>query len=126
MVCLAIVPVVVYVLTYIPWALSAAGGPQLFAGWPPGHTGQTFLDLQAQMYAYHNDLRTPHGESSPWWAWPFGLRPIWGYYDTFSDGSQSLILLVGNPILHVDGDPGRGLRGVAGVAASELGARPSS
>ncbi len=99
MACLLVIPVVVYVLTYVPWVLSASGGPQLFAGWPPGHVGQTFLDLQAQMYAYHNDLRTPHGESSPWWSWPFALRPIWGYYDTFSNGSQSLILLTGNPVL---------------------------
>ncbi len=97
--CLALLPVVVYVASYVPWAFWASGSPQLFPGWPAGHTGQTFLDLQAQMYAYHNNLRTPHGMSSPWWAWPFGLRPIWGYYDTFSDGSQALILLTGNPVL---------------------------
>ena len=74
------------------------GAPQLIAGWPVGHTGQTFLELQAQMYAYHNDLRTIHGQASPWWTWPFGLQPIWGYFDTFSDGSQAM-MLTGNPVL---------------------------
>jgi hypothetical protein len=29
-------------------------------GWPPGHTGQTLLDLTAQMYAYHNGLTSAH------------------------------------------------------------------
>lgn len=96
---LAILPLAVYVVTYVPWALTAGGNPQLLAGWPPGHTGQTFLDLQVDMYRYHNEFRTPHGASSPWWAWPFDLKPIWGYYETFVDGSGSIIMGVGNPIL---------------------------
>jgi 4-amino-4-deoxy-L-arabinose transferase-like glycosyltransferase len=99
LVCLVIIPVVVYVVSYIPWALSATGGPQLFTGWPPGHTGQIFLDLQSQMYHYHNDLRTPHAASSPWWAWPLGLKPVWGHLNTNSDGSQVLMLLTANPLL---------------------------
>ncbi|MEX2136632.1 MAG: phospholipid carrier-dependent glycosyltransferase [Chloroflexota bacterium] len=97
--CLLIMPLVVYVVSYIPWTLSATGDPQLFPGWPPGHTGQTFLDLQSQMYHYHNDLRTPHAASSPWWAWPLGLKPVWGHLNTYSDGSQVIMLLTGNPVL---------------------------
>ena len=99
MLCLLIVPVVVYVIGYIPWALADHAGTQLFAGWPPGHTGPTFLDLQSQMYHYHNDLRTPHAASSPWWAWLLGLKPVWGHLDTYSDGSQVIMLLTANPIL---------------------------
>jgi hypothetical protein len=96
---LIVVPVVVYVATYIPWALSTAGGPQLFAGWPPGHTGQTFLDLQAQMYRYHDEFRFPHGAGSPWWAWPLDLKPLWGYLETFADGTQATVLGAANPFL---------------------------
>jgi len=99
MACLTIVPLVVYVVIYIPWALSAGGSPQLFSGWPPGHIGQTFADLQVQMYRYHNELRTPHGASSPWWAWPFDLKPIWGYWETFVDSTEATVLGAGNPIL---------------------------
>ena len=75
--CIAIVPLIVYVASYIPWALNGTGssGPVLFpAGtpiiglWPPGHAGQTFLDLQVSMYKYHNELRATHAASSPWWA----------------------------------------------------------
>ena len=38
---LVAVPLVVYVISYIPWAM--VEGHQLFPGWPPGHTGQTLL-----------------------------------------------------------------------------------
>ena len=51
-------PLAVYVLSYIPWAM--VEGHQCRPGrlWatPPGHTGQTLLDLTGQMYRYHNGL----------------------------------------------------------------------
>jgi hypothetical protein len=97
------------VASYVPWALTAgpsnvpaavaAGAPQLFVGWPPGHTGQTFLDLQAEMYRYHNEFRWPHGASSPWWAWPFDLKPIWAYLENMVGNTQATILDAGNPFL---------------------------
>jgi hypothetical protein len=96
---LIVFPLIVYVASYIPWALTTAGGPQLFAGWPPGHTGQTFLDLQVQMYRYHDEFRFPHGAGSPWWAWPLDLKPLWGYLETFVDGTQATVLGAGNPFL---------------------------
>jgi hypothetical protein len=96
---LLVIPVVVYVASYIPWALSTAGGPQLVAGWPAGHAGQTFLDLQSQMYRYHDEFRLPHGAGSPWWAWPFDLKPLWGYLETFVDGTQATVLGAANPFL---------------------------
>jgi hypothetical protein len=51
------------------------------------------------MYRYHNELRFPHGASSPWWAWPLGLKPIWGYYEVFVDGTEALLMGDGNPVL---------------------------
>ncbi len=97
--CIVVVPAGVYVASYVPWALSTAGGPRLFPGWPAGNTGQTLLDLQAQMYAYHDQWRWPHGSGSPWWAWPLDLKPVWGYLETFVDGTQATILGAGNPFL---------------------------
>ena len=97
--CIVVVPLGVYVASYVPWALSTAGGPQLFPGWPAGNTGRTFLDLQAQMYAYHDQWRWPHGSGSPWWAWPLDLKPVWGYLETFVDATQATILGAGNPFL---------------------------
>ncbi|MEZ4596132.1 MAG: hypothetical protein R3C32_04385 [Chloroflexota bacterium] len=46
---------------------------------PAGHAGQTLWDLTLQMYNYHNNLRVPHAASSPWWAWPLNLKPVWFY-----------------------------------------------
>jgi predicted membrane-bound dolichyl-phosphate-mannose-protein mannosyltransferase len=92
--CLVLVPVVVYVISYIPWAF--VGADQLFPGWPPGHTGQTLVDLTGQMYAYHNNLTTPHPATSPWWAWPLDLKPVWFYQDSFAGGTTASIYDAGN------------------------------
>ena len=105
LICLTIVPLAVYVATYIPWALTTAGSPQIIAGWPPGHTGETLLDVTANMYRYHNELRLPHASSSPWWAWPFDFKPIWGYNESFSGGRQATIFMTGNVVLFWFGIP---------------------
>ncbi len=105
MACFILVPVAVYVATFIPWALSAGGSPQLFAGWPAGHTGQTFWDLQVQMYNYHNEWRAGHGAASPWWAWPFDFKPVWAYLENMLGGSQATVIEAGNPFLFWLGVP---------------------
>jgi dolichyl-phosphate-mannose--protein O-mannosyl transferase len=64
-----------------------------------GADAQAFLDLQVQMYRFHDELRVTHGASSPWWAWPFGLKPVWGYYETLLDGTQTMVFGAGNPVL---------------------------
>ncbi len=95
--CLVVVPVIVYVLLYIPWAnvdnhqIVTAGFPGFPQGWPPGHTGQTLLDLTGEMYRYHNDLASPHPASSPWWAWPLNLKPVWFYQGSFANSSGGAI-----------------------------------
>ena len=63
-----------YVVSYIPWAF--VENHQIVAGWPSGHTGQTLLELTGEMYNYHNTLSAAHAASSPWWAWPFDLKPV--------------------------------------------------
>jgi dolichyl-phosphate-mannose--protein O-mannosyl transferase len=128
--CVLVLPFVVYVAMYIPWAMptqvqteavsAAYGGglPVLFCpdadqngycvngdGWPAGHTGKTLWDLTFNpdpgqgMYAYHNDLRSAHAASSPWWAWPMDLKPVW--FDSGGDvpGMSSWIHDGGNPAL---------------------------
>ncbi|HEX9044735.1 MAG TPA: phospholipid carrier-dependent glycosyltransferase, partial [Candidatus Limnocylindrales bacterium] len=93
---LALIPFAVYVLSYIPWI---ALGNRLTESWPPGHTGQTLADLTASMYRYHNDLRAPHAASSPWWAWPLDLKPVWFYQGTFNTGTAGAIYDAGNLVL---------------------------
>ena len=96
-VCLIGIPVVVYILLYIPWALVEnhvifpAGVPGFPNGWPPGHTGQTLLDLTGEMYRYHNGLSSAHPASSPWWAWPLNLKPVWFYQGSFAGDTGGAI-----------------------------------
>jgi hypothetical protein len=106
---LLLLPVIVYVISYIPWALNSggpAGSPQIFpvgtpifGNWPPGHTGQTLVDLTRSMYDYHNNLRATHAAASPWWAWPFDLKPVWFYQGSFSGGTSAAIYDAGNLVI---------------------------
>jgi hypothetical protein len=93
--CFTALPLAVYVASYIPWV-------ELGNRWtetlPAGHTGQTFLALQVSMYDYHNNLRATHAASSPWWAWPFDLKPVWFYLGTIG-GRTALIYDAGNLVL---------------------------
>jgi predicted membrane-bound dolichyl-phosphate-mannose-protein mannosyltransferase len=92
--CLVLVPLVVYVISYVPWAF--VDSHQLWPGWPAGHTGQTLVSLTEQMYRYHNTLTAAHPASSPWWAWPFDLKPVWFYQESFAGGTAAAIYDAGN------------------------------
>ncbi len=96
-ICLVGLPLAVYVASYLPWAM--IGGHQLIPGWPAGHTGQTLLDLTAQMYRYHNDLTAPHAASSPWWAWPLDLKPVWFYQEALAGGTSASVYDAGNLVI---------------------------
>ncbi len=96
-VCLVAIPLAVYVVSYIPWA--QIENHRLWEGLPAGNSGQTLLDLTAQMYGYHNGLTSPHAASSPWWAWPFDLKPVWFYQDSFAGGTTAAIYDAGNLVI---------------------------
>jgi hypothetical protein len=89
-----VIPLGLYVVSYLPWA--AVESHQIVAGWPPGHTGQTLLDLTKSMYDYHNTLSSAHPASSPWWAWAFDLKPVWFYEEGFAGRTSASIYDAGN------------------------------
>ncbi|MGC8634683.1 MAG: phospholipid carrier-dependent glycosyltransferase [Candidatus Limnocylindrales bacterium] len=94
--CMTLVPLVVYVISYVPWV---ALGNQFWTGFPPGNHGQTLWELTVSMFNYHNDLRVAHPASSPWWAWPFDLKPVWWYQGSLSNGTGASIYDTGNLVL---------------------------
>ncbi len=96
-VCLLAIPLAVYVASYVPWAL--IDGHQIVPGWPAGHDGQTLVQLTQQMYDYHNNLRSPHAASSPWWAWPLDLKPVWFYQGSFAGSTAASIYDAGNIVI---------------------------
>jgi hypothetical protein len=92
--CLLLLPLALYIASYLPWAFIE--GHRMTESWPPGHTGQTLIDLTIQMYNYHNNLATPHAASSPWWAWAFDLKPVWFYQGSFAGSTAGSIYDAGN------------------------------
>ena len=91
---LVVIPVVLYVASYVPWAM--VEGHRIFDDWPPGNAGQTLLDLTGQMYNYHNNLASAHPASSPWWAWAFDMKPVWFYEEGFAGSTSASIYDAGN------------------------------
>ena len=90
---ITVIPLLIYVVSYVPWIEL---GNQWFAGYPAGNSGQTLLDLQKSMYDYHNFLRATHAASSPWWAWPFDLKPVWFEQHGYAGGTTAVIYDTGN------------------------------
>jgi predicted membrane-bound dolichyl-phosphate-mannose-protein mannosyltransferase len=93
-ICLVAIPIALYVASYIPWAF--VENHRITASWPPGHTGQTLIELTKQMYDYHNNLAQGHAASSPWWAWPFDLKPVWFYQEGLAGNTTAAIYDAGN------------------------------
>jgi dolichyl-phosphate-mannose--protein O-mannosyl transferase len=84
-----LVAVLVYFLTYIPDMLA-------------GRSVIEVLGLQGGMYNYHATLTATHPFSSPWWSWPFLVRPdgpvpLWLYVSYLPNSVKSTIVLLGNP-----------------------------
>ncbi|MBQ7052467.1 MAG: phospholipid carrier-dependent glycosyltransferase [Clostridia bacterium] len=86
------VPVVIYVLSYIPY-LSAYGEVK----WNL-RTFERIWDAQVLMLDYHANLVAEHYFASPWYEWPLIVKPMWYYSGDFNGaGMASSILAFGNP-----------------------------
>ncbi len=88
------VPVVIYILSYIPFVDSS-------------HPGllDKMLANQTSMFNYHNDLDATHPYSSSWYEWPTMVRPIWYYSNIVSDTVREGISAFGNPLVWWIGIP---------------------
>lgn len=84
-----VIPCLIYGLSYIPYL--APTGPV---------TLKRIIRAQEGMLSYHSTpgLGMDHPFQSPWWQWPFILKPMWFAQDTFEPaGYASTILCFGNP-----------------------------
>ena len=123
--CLIGIPLVLYVLAYIPdvlqgggdwkiklFTLTGLGGQQSWAwtlGIKPGM-------LQHNMWSYHAGIKDTHPYSSKWYTWPIMYRPVWYYFDTDAQGMTRGVWAIGNGIVWWLSVP-------AMAAAAWLGAR---
>ncbi len=81
-----VIPPTIYFLSYLPMFLVG------------NHDLHTFIEVQKQMWWYHTNLKATHPYTSPWWSWPFLLRPIWLYTSSIGS-SKSNIYAMGNPLI---------------------------
>jgi hypothetical protein len=93
---LLVVPIAVYVASFLPWV---ALGNRLVESWPANHTGETLLALTQRMYDYHDTLRAAHAAYSPWWAWPFDLKPVWFYSASYASDTAAAVYGAGSLVI---------------------------
>lgn len=87
-----LLPVGIYVLSYIPYTNSNNCG---FDG---------IIQNQIDMFTYHGDtvVASEHAFSSPWYTWIINYRPIW-YYSGENNGLSENISSFGNPFVWIVG-----------------------
>ncbi len=84
-----IIPIIVYLLSYIPYMLNTVNPYDLKGVW----------SVQEFMFNYHSNLTDTHPFQSSWWSWPLDIRPIWFYSGSAPEGMVSAISSFGNPIV---------------------------
>ena len=68
---------------------------------------ECFWRYQTTMFNYHSQLVAEHYFASPWYEWPFVVRPIWYFSGNPADAQchYSTISALGNPLLWWAGIP---------------------
>ncbi|MEX1334070.1 MAG: phospholipid carrier-dependent glycosyltransferase [Candidatus Limnocylindrales bacterium] len=110
---LTVLPLAVYIVTYSPWVeLGNDWGVPLLGSLPflaeGSEGGRTLFGLTESMYQYHDNLRAEHAASSPWWAWPLDLKPVWFFQERYDEGATGLIYDTGNLVIFWLGIAGMG------------------
>ncbi len=82
LVALIVVPLGVYLASYLPWI--ALGNHYVTNPSDTTAGGQNLVELTASMYRYHDTLRVAHAASSPWWSWPLDLKPVWFFQSDYN------------------------------------------
>jgi len=88
------IPGIIYILSYIPFMMV------------PGHGFKDVFTYQGYMFHFHSTLTAIHPFESPWWSWPFDIRPMVLYSgNDLSPEKVSSIVSMGNPLIWWAGIP---------------------
>jgi dolichyl-phosphate-mannose-protein mannosyltransferase len=82
---LVVLPPAIYLLAYGPFFLA-------------GYGWDGFVELQRQMWHYHNNLQAIHPYQSDWWQWPLAAKPVW-YHVDYGGARPAFTYANVNPIL---------------------------
>lgn len=84
-----IIPGIIYSLSYIPWLKV-----------PSVDSFKIVIDNFKSMLKYHSTLEATHDYQSPWWEWPFMIKPMAFYFGgELPAGIISKIYTLGNPAI---------------------------
>ncbi len=116
--CLVVAPIIIYFGTFvIHFGLLSQSGPGNAFMTPafqktlggnsisdtvvakPLNLLQKFTELNIEMYRANATLTATHPYSSKWYTWPFMIRPIYYWYQSFTPDLSSRIYFLGNPII---------------------------
>jgi dolichyl-phosphate-mannose-protein mannosyltransferase len=93
--CLALVPLAVYMLSYI----GRLDGAFLAWPWTPGSWLRGWWERQLYMEGFHHNLTAQHSYESPAWSWPLLKRPVAYYFTTTAGGKYDEVFASGNPFV---------------------------
>lgn len=99
---LVVLPLVVYVLSYV----GQIHGEAFTAPWSEGSWGRALFEHHKYMWNYHTNLEATHGYQSPPWSWILLKRPVSYYFcsggscnPAIAEGDYSEIFAVGSPVV---------------------------
>jgi dolichyl-phosphate-mannose--protein O-mannosyl transferase len=92
---LVLVPVVVYLFTYI----GRLDGSFTSLPWAEGSWGRALWDRHKYMLDFHTNLTSTHGYQSPAWSWIALKRPVSYFFDTDANGNYREVMATGNPFV---------------------------
>jgi dolichyl-phosphate-mannose--protein O-mannosyl transferase len=85
LVAFAVLPAAVYLLSYAPWMRQ-------------GHSVMDVVRWQRDIWNYHAHLSATHHYFSPWWTWPWLVRPTWYFWWSDARVVRGIVAL-GNPAI---------------------------
>jgi dolichyl-phosphate-mannose--protein O-mannosyl transferase len=97
---LGLVPLLVYVSTYLPF-LAIGPGTWTHKVVDPQWWLQVVWQHQSFMLGTHATYADPHQWSSPWWRWPLGGVPVFYHMTVFQQDARTLCQVVWNVGNHV-------------------------
>lgn len=83
-----LIPVIIYMLSYIPYYRYAALSNENYGF---KDAVNTMWKNQVDMYEYHSGLDATHSSSSVWYQWPFTAKSTWFYSSQGSWGTTNWI-----------------------------------
>jgi dolichyl-phosphate-mannose--protein O-mannosyl transferase len=97
----AVVPLVVYLLTWTGWFVTGGGWRRTCGPRYPDHCGAIagFVKYHREILDFHVKLHSPHPYASKPYGWLVLARPVLYVYETPAKGTSQAVLAIGTPAI---------------------------